>query len=223
MSCLQGGKGDMKVLCHIEVTQTCHWCCLWWPLTWGMCCREAQLVWGLYFLPLIITSLWHVTATGITLWKQKSCKAEPAKSKDKCSRKPTQEGLVYNPSTSVQCRQVALKMNSDGRAGRAGRNAQRQWHQPSWPIIAKLLKRSFFTYAGLLQMGQPAGPKTVSSTMCLDLFSDVATARSDVIFLSTYTDLSISSVVSSPGPRVPLPGSLRKDRDMFGSWGHVFH
>lgn len=152
-------------------------------------------------------------------------KPHQQRSKDKCSRKPTQEGLVCNPSTSVQCRQVALKMNSNGRAGRAGRNAQRQWHQPSQPIIADLPKRSFSTDAGLLQMGlQPAGPKTVSSsTRCLDVFSDVAAIRADVIFLSTYTDPSIFSVISSPGHRVLLPRSLRKDRDTFGSWGHVFH
>lgn len=128
MSCLLGGEGDMNVLCHTVVTQTCHWCLLWWPLTWGTCCREAQLVWGLYILPLIIISLWHVTATGITLQKWRSCKPQQQSSEDECCRKPTQEGLVCNPSTSVQCRQVALKMNSSGRAGRAGRNAQRQWH-----------------------------------------------------------------------------------------------
>lgn len=87
--------------------------------------------------------------------KRNRVKPHQQRSKDKCSGKPTQEGLVCNPSTSVQCRQVALKMNSNARACRGGRNAQRQCHQPSHPIIAELPKRSFSTYTGLLQMGQP--------------------------------------------------------------------
>lgn len=72
-------------------------------------------------------------------------------------------------------------------------------------------------------MGQPAGLKTGFSTACLDLVSDVTTIRSDVIFLPMYINPSIFSVISSPGPEVPVPGSLRKDRDTFGSRGHVFH
>lgn len=41
----------------------------------------------------------------------------------KCSRKPTQEGLIYNLSASMQCRQVALKMISTGRVGRNAHSA----------------------------------------------------------------------------------------------------
>lgn len=213
MSCLRGGKWDTKVLCHIEVTQTCHSCLLWWPLTLGMCCREAQLVWGLHFLPLIIISLWHVTATGITLRKQKSHKTAPTKEQgwmQKESQGCHTRRTCLQPT--VACRQVAPKMKSKGRAGRWGRDARRQWHWPSQPIIAELLKKSFSTHSGLLQMGQPAGPKTVSSVTCLDLFSDVVTIHADAIFSSMYTDPSIFSVISIPGLRSPAPGSLRKDK-----------
>lgn len=67
----------------------------------------------------------------------------------------TQGGLVCKPSTSIPCRQVALKMNSNGRTGRAGRSAQRWWHQPSQPIIAEPSERSISTHTGLLQTWQP--------------------------------------------------------------------
>lgn len=72
-------------------------------------------------------------------------------------------------------------------------------------------------------MGWPAGPKTVFSTKRLDLVSDATRIRSDVIFLPMYINPSIFSVISSPGPEVPVPGSLGKDRDTFGSRGHVCH
>lgn len=61
-------------------------------------------------------------------------------------------------------------------------------------------------------MGQPAGPKAVSSTTSLDLSSDVAAIRADAICLSTYIDPSIFTVISSPGPRVPIPIPIQEGR-----------
>lgn len=49
-------------------------------------------------------------------------------------------------------------------------------------------------YAGLLQRWQPAGPRTVSSTTHLDLFSYTETIHVGAIFLSVCTELSIFSI-----------------------------
>lgn len=168
---------------------------------------------GFVFSALIIISLWHVTATGVTLRKQKSWKAAPAKEQGWMQKEA--QGCHTTRTClqpTVECRQVASKMKRKGRAGRWGRNAQRQWQWPSQPVITQLPKKSFSTHSGLLQMGQPAGAKTLSSTTCLDLLSDVVTIHPDAIFFSTYTDPSIFSVISNPGLRSSVPGSLRKDK-----------
>lgn len=140
---------------------------------------------------------------------------------DKCSRKPgaaTQEGLVRKPSTSTRRRQVE---DEDEERWQGWQSRQKPSEMETSAISTNYIRSNGRELLDVCwsspEVAACRSQDCLFHNMPRDLFSDAETIHADVIFLSTCTDLPIFSVISNPGLRVAVPGSLRKDREIAGS------